>query len=151
VGGRDLELIVTAVRGGLVGPPAQEGGRVTEAASLQMIVLHLADAFDAKRLPREGLAGIPAAPRARHALVLVRGARPLLPRVPLERSGAQRRELAGEGAPLRHRERGRDADVLEVAVLVVQAEQQRADDAGALLVRAEAGDHAVRGARVLDL
>src|SRR5262249_57830263 len=83
VGGRDLELIVTAVRGGLVGPPAQERGRVTEAPSLQMIVLHLADALDAKRLPREVLAGIPAASRARHTLVLVHRPPPLLPPVPL--------------------------------------------------------------------
>src|SRR5262249_34479924 len=114
--GGDLQLIVKALRGRPVVRPAQERGRMTEAPSLQMIVLHLADALDAKRLPREVLAGIPAASRTRHTLVLVHGARPLLPRVPLERPGAQRLELGGEGAPLRHRERGRDAHVLEAAV-----------------------------------
>ena len=45
-GGRDLELVVTAVRGPLVGTPAQEGGRVSEAVALQVVVLHLAYALD---------------------------------------------------------------------------------------------------------
>ena len=52
----------------------------------------------------------------------------------------------------RHRERRRHADVVQRAVVVVEAEQQRADQlAGAVLVPAEAGDDAVGGAHVLDL
>src|SRR5262249_48551340 len=151
VGRRHLELIVAAVLRGSVGPPAQERRRVPETTALQVIVLHLADALDAKRLPGQVLARVPAALRARHALALVRRVRPFPPGMVLERSGAQRRQLGGERAPCGHRERGRDPDVLQRAVLVVQPEQQRADDSRALLVPAEAGDDAVCGARVLDL
>ena len=68
VRGRDLELIVAAVRRRLVGPPAQEGRRVAEAIALQVVVLHLADALDPQRLPREILARAPAALAAGHAL-----------------------------------------------------------------------------------
>ena len=50
------------------------------------------------------------------------------------------------------RERRGDADVVQRALVVVEPEQQRADQrAGALLVPAEAGDHAVGGAHVLHL
>ncbi len=68
---------------------------------------------------------------------------------------AQRRQLLRQAAPHRHRERRRDADVMEHAGVVEQAEQQRADRLGAAvfgaLVPAKAGDDAVGGARVLDL
>ena len=49
----------------------------------------------------------------------------------------------GEGAD--------DADRGELAVVVVEAEQQRADAVRPALVHAVAGDHAVGGAGVLDL
>ena len=64
---------------------------------------------------------------------------------------AQRLQLLRELLARRHRERRRDADVVQHAVIVVEAEQQRADGVLAALVPAEAGDHAVGGARVLDL
>src|SRR5690606_7065602 len=52
---------------------------------------------------------------------------------------------------LRHRERRRHADVLEDALLVVEAEQERADRIAARLVKAKARDDAIRRAHVLDL
>ena len=69
----------------------------------------------------------------------------------LERVHPQRRQLLGQLLAHRHRERRRHADVLQAAAVVVEAEQQRADLVVAALVPAEAGDDAVRGARVLDL
>jgi hypothetical protein len=53
---------------------------------------------------------------------------------------SKRREHFDEAAPRRHRERGRDADVVEVARVVVQAEQERADRVARVLVPAKAGD-----------
>ena len=62
----------------------------------------------------------------------------------------ERLELGQQlGAPLRGERRGH-ADVVQRAVVVVQAEQQRAD-AVAVLVHAVAGDHAIGGAPVLHL
>src|SRR6187455_1325923 len=84
----DLELVVTACSRRLVGTPADEGRRVTKAIALQVVVLDLADALRAKRLPCEVLARAPAAGRAGHAL---RG----LPR----RRGLRRRVLLGPAAP----------------------------------------------------
>jgi len=51
-----------------------------------------------------------------------------------------------------HIERRRHADVMEIAMLVIETEQERADAFTlAVLVPPEAGDDAVGGARVLDL
>ena len=124
---------------------------MAEAIALQVVVLHLADALDAQRLPRQILAGAPAALRAGHAVDLGRRLGPLAPRMALERVHAQRRQLLGQLLAHRHRERRRHADVLQAAAVVVEAEQQRADLVVAALVPAEAGDDAVGGARVLDL
>src|SRR3982751_5047005 len=106
VRGRDLELIVAAVPGRLVGAPAQETGRVAEAIALHVVVLHFADALDPERLPRQILAGAPPALAAGHARRAGRvGFRPITPRIIVERVCAQRFELDGELAALRHRER----------------------------------------------
>src|SRR2546430_13513265 len=67
-----------------------------------------------------------------------------------ERALAERRERGDELTPLRHRERRGDADVMQVAAIVVQPELQRADALPpAVLVPPEAGDDAVGCARVL--
>ena len=63
---RDLELIVAAVRRLLVEPPALEDRGVAEPRALHVVVLHLADALDPQRLPRQILAGAPAALAAGH-------------------------------------------------------------------------------------
>src|SRR5256885_11404822 len=67
VRGCDLELIVAAVLRLLVRAPAQEIGCVAEAVALHVVVLHFADALDPQRLPRQILAGAPAALAAGHA------------------------------------------------------------------------------------
>src|SRR3989441_3286870 len=117
-----------------------------------VVVLHLADALDPERLPGEVLALAPAAGRARHPSPSLEGAGPLPPRVRHEGVLAQRSELLRDPASLRHRERRGHADVVECSLRVVEPEEQRADPlARSLLVPAEAGDHAVGGAHVLDL
>ena len=68
----------------------------------------------------------------------------------LERVLPVGRQLLDQLGPPGHREGRRDADVLQVAGVVVEPEQQRADDRPAL-VPAEPGDHAVRRPHVLDL
>src|SRR6185437_14566925 len=67
VSGRDLELVVAAIRRRLVRAPAHEHRRVAEAVALQVVVLHLAHALGPQRLPREILARAPAAVAAGHA------------------------------------------------------------------------------------
>ena len=76
VRGRDLELVVAAVDRPFVGTPTLEDGRVTESRALHVIVFHLADALDAKRLPREIFARAPTALAARHARHLALVPRP---------------------------------------------------------------------------
>ena len=78
------------------------------------------------------------------------GLRPLAPRVPVERAVAVGLELLEQLGRARRREAARHADVVQHAVVVVEAEQQRAD-AVAVLVHAEPADDAVGGAQVLHL
>ena len=61
-----------------------------------------------------------------------------------------RRELVHNARRGAHREGRGDPDVLQVTVVVVEAEQQRPHDSAGL-VPPVAGDHAVGGALVLDL
>ncbi len=119
-----------------------------------MVVRDLADQLEADRLPRQVLAAVPPRRRARQpALGLeLLPARPVLPRVLVDRAFAIRREQRGQRAARVLRERGRDADVVEHAGVVVEAEQQGADELVlAALVPAEPRDDAVGGALVLDL
>src|SRR5688572_11115580 len=135
VGRRDLELVVAAVPRLLVRPPPQEDGGVAEAVALQMVVLHLADALDAQGFPGEVLAGAPAALRAGHALERTAlRVRPFPPRMVVKGILAERRQLLHERPARRHRERGRDADVLEHAARVVESQEQRADRVPSALV-----------------
>src|SRR5205814_288780 len=60
-----LELVVPAVGGRLVRPPALEGGAVSESVTLEVIEGHLGDELGAQRLPGEVLAAVPAAGGAR--------------------------------------------------------------------------------------
>src|SRR5262249_39494532 len=65
-GARDLELIVAAIGGILVGPPAQEGGAVAEAVAFHVVVLHFTHPLDPQRLPRQVLPLAPAALASGH-------------------------------------------------------------------------------------
>ena len=101
---------------------------MAEAIALQVVVLHLAHALDAQRLPRQILAGAPAALPAGHARVPCACAsahsRHGCSSSASSRSGAS---SAASSLARRHRERRGDADVVQPAVVVVEAEQQRAD------------------------
>src|SRR5439155_26941014 len=105
VGGRHLELIVTAVVRLLVRPPAQKSRRVTEALPLQMVVLDLAHPLDAERLPREILSRAPAAPRPGHAGAAGLRLGPGSPGMSREGVLTQRRQLLHQLFPHHHRER----------------------------------------------
>ena len=126
---------------------------MSESIALQVIVFDFADAFDSQRLPRQIFARAPTALAARHPRRLIASRLgPIAPWMLIERVIAQRFELERQFPPARHRERRRDADVMECAALVVQTEQQRSNQLVLpLFVPPETGDHTVRGARVLDL
>src|SRR4029079_5231464 len=65
---------------------------------------------------------------------------------------AERRQLLDQGSTAVPGERRRDADVIELAGVVVQPEEERPDvRAGTVLVPAEAGHDAVGRSLVLDL
>src|SRR5690606_4285328 len=134
-----------------VGPPAQERRGVTKAMALEVVVFHLAHALDAQRLPRQVLAAAPAALAAGHARGLLPDVGPLRPWVSFQRVLAQRRELVHERPPLSHLERRRDADVLQLALVIVEPKEQRAHRITRVLVPPEARHYTIRSTRVLDL
>ena len=127
-GRRDLELVVAAVSGLLVSAPAQEDRGVAETVALQVVVLHLADPLHAQGLPREVLARAPPALSPGHALGAVSHLRPVLPGMGGERVLAEGVELLDETPPLRHREGRGHAHVVERARVVVEAEEERAEE-----------------------
>ncbi len=114
---------------------------MTEAIALQVVVLHLAHALDAERLPGEILAGAPTALPSGHAAALRVGLRPRPPGMLLQRVLAEWRELFHELPAHRHRERRGDADVLQLATVVVEAQQEGAHRVLTGLVPAESRHH----------
>src|SRR5207247_6385844 len=117
---------------------------VAEPSPLHVIVRDLADALGSERLPGQVLAAVPAAGRAGQALpccvrVFLRLG-PVTPGMALERVLSEWRQVRDELLADRVGERRGDADVVQRAVLVVEAEQERADHrAGAVRVPEEAG------------
>src|SRR5438105_2370256 len=99
VRGRFLELIVAAVAGLFVGPPALERRRVPEPVALEVIVRNLCHAFEPQRLPGQVLAPVPTRGRAGEPLPGgIRGAEgrpvgPLLPGMTREGRLAPRLQL----------------------------------------------------------
>src|SRR5204862_3848585 len=79
----DLELIVAAVDRPLVGTPPHEDRRVPEARALHVVVLDFAHPLDAQRLPRQVLAGAPAALTAGHPRRVAAGVGPAAPWMPI--------------------------------------------------------------------
>ena len=127
----DFELRIGAVARPLVGSPPPKLRRVTEAPALHVIVCDLDDQLGPQRLPRQILALAPAALAARHALCRLHRGLPAsaqcLPRVIRERVLAIRREEFHQLPPLLVGEARAHADVLELAGIIEEAEQQRAD------------------------
>ena len=102
---------------------------MAEAIALHVVVLHLAHALDPQRLPRQILAGAPAALAAGHA-----ARSPAHRRRPTRATDDRRARRSRSGASSstsscarRHRERRGHADVMQPPAIVVQPEQQRAD------------------------
>src|SRR5215218_858691 len=127
------ELRDEAVLGRFVLPPAQELGAVADAAARDVVEGHLADELGAEALPDELLLGLPAARLAGAPLV-----------------GAVRLEQLEQLALLSRPEAGGVTDDVELPVVVVHAEDERAHGAR-LLAEAERGHHRVRGAHALHL
>src|SRR5260221_192954 len=121
---RLLKLTETARRRVAVGAPADELRCVPEPGSLHVVVPDLDDALGAQRDEREVLAGVPA---AAFGLARVPGAGGgfglPVPRVAVE-GRDERLQLGEQFLARRHRERADDADAGELALIVVQAEQQ---------------------------
>src|SRR5580704_4900675 len=156
VGGGDFQLIVAAVLRALVWTPAQELRGMSEPSPLHVVVRDLTDALRPERLPAQIFPAVPPAGRTGHPLSLRAGFLlchgPIPPWMVFERVGAQRRQLDDELLAHRGRERRGDPDMVERVIVVVKAEQERADHrAGTLLVPAEASDQAVSRALVLHL
>src|SRR5919108_148553 len=122
-GDRPLELLVGAGGRLAVRPPAAELGGVAGPPALHVVVGDLDHQLRGQRLPGEVLVGVPARQRSRDPL----GRDLAEPRVGVARLQAVGRQLVEQLAPPLHREGGRHADVLQLALLVVEAEQQRAD------------------------
>ena len=97
-------------RGILVRPEAQQLRAVPEARALHLVVAHLGDELGPQRLLLEPAA----APAVR------------LREAPVGRLVEQRQHLLGDRVVLARRDRGR-ADVVDLAVVVVEPEQQRRD------------------------
>ena len=87
----DFELGIGTVAGLFVGSPPAKLRRMTEAASLHVIVCDFHNQFGPQRFPRQILALAPAALPARHAFDTftdgIARLRPCLPRVGIERIG----------------------------------------------------------------
>ena len=145
-----LELRVRAGPRIAVGPPPHEPCGVAEPVPLEVLVRDLGDQLGTQRLPRQVLRRVPAARRAGHAGRGRVGAAPVAPRMVSQRVHAVGGQLVDELAAERRREAAGHPDVVEHPVVVVEAEEQRADPA-AVLVGAVAGDDAVGGPLVLDL
>src|SRR5258707_13999011 len=121
----------------MVVAPAQEAGRVAEAMACEVVRADLDDQSRLEGLPLARALGAPAAGTARRA--------------PGEAGRLdQWLQLGQERSPGRGREPGSEADVVEQPVRVVEAEQQRADEARARSV-ARSPDDAVDGPAALDL
>src|SRR6185437_6412296 len=126
-----LELVEGALPRRLVGAPAQELRAVTEAAAADVIVAHLRDQLWCEGFPLTGPFRAPARWSAR-------------------RIAAEARRLSQFFQPLGQlraigiRETRREPDVVELAILIVEAKQQRADLPAFFRV-AEPADHAIGG------
>ena len=135
-------------------PPAAELRGVAKATPLHVVVRDLRDELGANRLPRQILSLTPAALHSRPPVgsIVRRRFGPGAPRVPVEGMLAIGRQKLHELATLLVGEARTHADVLEVAVVVVEAEEERADRRSLrVLVPAESGDNAIAVALVLDL
>src|SRR5581483_11080568 len=119
----------------LVRPPAQEAGAMAEPPAGDMVVTHLRHQPVAQRYPFAAPLRRPAAGTAGRIAGKAWAA-------------FQRFQFAGEGGAVLIADAGREPDMIELAVAIEQAQQQRADLAGPAGIT-KAPDHAVRGLQML--
>src|ERR1043166_1610375 len=105
------QLILAALLRRLVRPPAQEFGAVAEAAAGDMVVAHFGDQLGPQRLPFAGPLGAPAARPAGRIAGEARRRDQLL-------------QLSGQRLLVLGRDRRGEADMIEPALLVIEAEQR---------------------------
>ena len=124
---------------------------MSEQSPLHVVVLDLTDALRPERLPAQIFPAVPPAGRTGQPLSLRAGFLlchgPIPPWMVFERVGAQRRQLDDELLAHRGRERRGDPDMVERVIVVVQAEQERADHRAGALVRQRftSGSNQIRG------
>ena len=149
---RDFELVVAALaRSACPGASAGSGG-VAEAVALQVVVLHLADALDAQRLPRQVLARAPAALRRRACASIPRSA-PAQSRHGWSSSAFLRSGASSCTSCLRVAIVNEDVTPTCCSTPASSYRPSSSEPTASVpaLVPAEAGDDAIGGARVLDL
>src|SRR5439155_7550260 len=127
------QLVELALLRRLVVAPALELRSVADAVARDVVELDLADELRSQPLPHELLLRLPAARLAGAAL-----------------AGAVRLEQLEQLSLLRRVEARAMTDHVELALVVVEAEDQRADRA-LVLSEPERGDHCVRRPDPLDL
>src|SRR5262249_1482502 len=132
-----LHLAQRALSRRLVRAPAQKARAVAEAIAAEMVVTDLDHELGSERLPFGRAFRRPAAGTARR-----------LPGESWRRDEAL--ELLGQRLAFRGFDVRGEADVMQQTGLVVEAEQERADDVRAFAV-AEAPDDAIGAAEILDL
>src|SRR5438105_11873300 len=132
-----LDLVHRALARRFIGPITQDFGSMPETAAGEMIVSHFDDDLRSDWLPFAGSFGTPA---TRTAGSVARKSRPLL----------QRFKLLRQRAPFARFESRSKPDVMEQAVVIVEAEKQRADHARARRV-AKTADHAIGGPNLFHL
>src|SRR2546421_7376036 len=145
------QLLEQARSGVAVWAPATETGGIAEAIHADVVVGHLAHERGRERNPIElHLGGAP--PRSRAAEPARGSSRQqeaLLPRMPFDGCGV-RAQLVEQPAAAIVAERAGHADVVELAGIVVKAEQQRTDG-WSVEPQPEPRHHALRGLFPLDL
>src|SRR5581483_12102969 len=141
IGGLLLQLLEGALLRRLVRAPAQDGCAVAEALAGEMVVADFDHELRFQRTPLRRALGRPAAGAAR--------------RIAGEAGrGDQRFQLVGKRKLLVALDGGGEADMVQQAGVVVEAQQQRADDLSVsdLVGRvAEAANDAIGAAEFLDL
>ncbi len=125
---------------------------MAEAIALHVFVGDFDDEFGAERFPAQVLAGVPAGLASGHAAGGLRGfVGPIGPGMIVQGVSAIGVEAVDELVALGGGEAGADADVLELAGVVVEAEEERADGSSlSVFMPAEAGDDAIAVSFVLD-
>src|SRR5512146_424473 len=131
------QLLVSALFRVFVGTPANDRSPMTETSARDLIVAHFDDELRLQRLPLAGTLGVPPARTAR--------------RIPGEaRRLDQPLKVSRQLVPLLCGNRGCEADVIEQAPLVIEAQQEGADYLLLLSVE-ESADDAVSRALLFHL